>query len=79
MYWAVRDDGKYEIIDGQQRTISVCQYIEGDFSMKVGNIQEVSEFSVATPAKPFRNIIHGRYTSSGNLVLECKITTFDKI
>ena len=24
MYWAVRDDGTFEIIDGQQRTISVC-------------------------------------------------------
>jgi hypothetical protein len=32
MYWAVRNDGNYEIIDGQQRTISVCQYIIGDFS-----------------------------------------------
>lgn len=25
MYWAVREDGNFEIIDGQQRTISVCQ------------------------------------------------------
>ena len=24
MYWAVREDGTYEIIDGQQRTISIC-------------------------------------------------------
>lgn len=32
MYWAVREDGNYEIIDGQQRTISVCQYVIGDFS-----------------------------------------------
>jgi len=32
MYWAVRDDGKYEVIDGQQRTISICQYVEGDFA-----------------------------------------------
>jgi hypothetical protein len=32
MYWAVRGDGSYEVIDGQQRTISICQYIEGDFS-----------------------------------------------
>ena len=32
MYWAVRDDGKFEIIDGQQRTISVCQYIDGVFA-----------------------------------------------
>jgi uncharacterized protein with ParB-like and HNH nuclease domain len=40
MYWAVRDDGNYEIIDGQQRTISVCQYVEGDFSVKVGSFPE---------------------------------------
>lgn len=32
MYWAVRGDGTFEVIDGQQRTISLCQYIQGDFS-----------------------------------------------
>jgi hypothetical protein len=32
MYWAVRSDGTFEIIDGQQRTISVCQYLQSDFS-----------------------------------------------
>ncbi|MBS1585272.1 MAG: DUF262 domain-containing protein [Bacteroidetes bacterium] len=34
MYWAVRDGGGYELIDGQQRTISICQYVAGDFSFK---------------------------------------------
>jgi hypothetical protein len=33
MYWSVRDNGTFEIIDGQQRTISICQYIMGDFSI----------------------------------------------
>ena len=32
MYWSVRGDGNFEVIDGQQRTISVCQYVNGDFS-----------------------------------------------
>jgi hypothetical protein len=32
MYWSVREDGTFEVIDGQQRTISICQFIEGDFS-----------------------------------------------
>lgn len=32
MYWSVRDDGGFEIIDGQQRTLSICKYIKGDFS-----------------------------------------------
>jgi len=34
MYWAVREDGNYEVIDGQQRTISLCQYVKGDFSFE---------------------------------------------
>ena len=34
MYWAVRKDGKFEVIDGQQRTISIAQYVEGDFSFQ---------------------------------------------
>lgn len=33
MYWAVRGDGGYEVIDGQQRTIAVCRYVNGDFSI----------------------------------------------
>ena len=34
MYWAVREDGDFEIIDGQQRTISICQYMMGDFAFQ---------------------------------------------
>jgi len=33
MYWAVREDNGFEVIDGQQRTISICQYVGGDFSL----------------------------------------------
>lgn len=32
MYWSEREDGTFEIIDGQQRTISICQYVNGDFA-----------------------------------------------
>ncbi len=32
MYWAVKSDGDFEVIDGQQRTISISQYINGDFA-----------------------------------------------
>ncbi len=43
MYWAVRKDGDFEIIDGQQRTISICQYVNGDFSvdgLAIHNLQK---------------------------------------
>lgn len=37
MYWAKKEEKEgnleYEILDGQQRTISFCQYLEGDFSI----------------------------------------------
>ena len=32
MYWVKDEDGSYEVLDGQQRTISFCQYVNGDFS-----------------------------------------------
>lgn len=34
MYWVVRDDGTFEVMDGQQRTISICQYVESEFSFE---------------------------------------------
>lgn len=30
MYWAVNPDGTFEVIDGQQRLISICQFITND-------------------------------------------------
>lgn len=40
MYWADRgadfddeDEPRYEVMDGQQRTISVCEYVDGSFSV----------------------------------------------
>jgi hypothetical protein len=33
MYWVVKEDGNFEVLDGQQRTISIGQYVNGDFSL----------------------------------------------
>ena len=33
MYWNKKEDGTFEVLDGQQRTISFCQYMQGDFSI----------------------------------------------
>lgn len=32
MYWVCRDDGRFEVLDGQQRTLSICHYVNGNFS-----------------------------------------------
>jgi len=39
MYWAVQPGETFEVIDGQQRTISICQYVEGDFSIEIDGHQ----------------------------------------
>lgn len=33
MYWICNDDGTYEVLDGQQRTISICEYVDGSYSI----------------------------------------------
>jgi len=33
MYWVKGDDDNFEVLDGQQRTISLCQYVDGDYSI----------------------------------------------
>ena len=45
MYWAVRDDGNFEIIDGQQRTVSICQFVNKEFSVVYGDIPQHRKFN----------------------------------
>lgn len=33
MYWVKTGEDSFEVLDGQQRTISLCQYVNGDFSV----------------------------------------------
>lgn len=33
LYWVKNSDGTFEVLDGQQRTISICQYITGKYSI----------------------------------------------
>lgn len=34
MYWSKVDDNTFECLDGQQRSISICQYVNSDFPVK---------------------------------------------
>jgi hypothetical protein len=35
MYWVKAGDDHFELMDGQQRTISICRYVAGDFSIEI--------------------------------------------
>lgn len=43
MYWSETEDGNYELLDGQQRTLSICQYVNGDFSINSRAFHNLTE------------------------------------
>ena len=47
MYWADLGGGKFEVIDGQQRTLSICQFVAEHFSVRdsSGNALNFTTFS----------------------------------
>lgn len=49
MYWAKTDDISFELIDGQQRTISLCQYVNNQFSIEIDGIPQ--NFDNLSPEK----------------------------
>ena len=42
MYWVRSGDGTFEMLDGQQRTISICQYVTGGFSLDYKSFRSLS-------------------------------------
>lgn len=43
MYWVKNGDNSYEILDGQQRTISICEYVMNNFSVGFRGFVNLSE------------------------------------
>lgn len=43
MYWTDRGDGKFEVLDGQQRTISICMFIHNGFSFEINGSRQIFE------------------------------------
>jgi hypothetical protein len=37
MYWVKNSDDTYEVMDGQQRSISICEYVKGNFGIDTTN------------------------------------------
>ncbi len=44
MYWVVDENENYELLDGQQRTLSICQYVNGDFSVNGRAFHNLTNF-----------------------------------
>ena len=43
MYWIENENGSYEVLDGQQRTISICEYVDGNYSINDRAFQNLTK------------------------------------
>lgn len=43
MYWAVNEDGSYEVLDGQQRTMSICRFLNSNFAIDYHFFSDMSQ------------------------------------
>ncbi|MGL5521780.1 MAG: HNH endonuclease family protein [Metamycoplasmataceae bacterium] len=49
MYWIKNSNSSFELLDGQQRTLSFCHYINGDFSVNgkiFNNLTEIEKYKI---------------------------------
>jgi 5-methylcytosine-specific restriction endonuclease McrA len=46
MYWVKNSEDNFELMDGQQRTVSICQYVNNDFS-----VNDRAFFNLTNPEK----------------------------
>lgn len=76
MYWAVTglesgEGAAYEVLDGQQRTIAICQYVHNEFAVKVDG---TDRFFRNLPTEQQRGIL-----DYGLLVYFCEGSDKDKL
>lgn len=50
IYWVDKEDGTYEVLDGQQRILSICNYIAGNYSV------QSDHFPASAPQQDFPNL-----------------------
>lgn len=55
MYWVKNDDDTFEVLDGQQRTISFCQYVNNGFSIDVNGYPKMFNNLTATEKEQILN------------------------
>lgn len=79
MYWVDKEDGTYEMLDGQQRTLAICNFVSGHFSVNS------DKFPKSVPNQDFPNLLMN-LTDLANQILDyeldiyvCKGTPTEKL
>lgn len=76
IYLAKLDDGKLEVIDGQQRITSICKFVKGQFSVEVseidGNSRKLTYDALAVRREEFDNYELMAFVCEGDNVSKMK-------
>lgn len=76
IYLAKLDDGKLEVIDGQQRITSICKFVKGQFSIEVseidGNSRKLTYDTLAVRREEFDNYELMAFVCEGDNVTKMK-------
>lgn len=65
MYWAVAGN-EFELMDGQQRTVSICQYVHGDFAVEIDGAPRFFNNLTAEKQKQILDYELSVYVCEGN-------------
>lgn len=78
MYFVERDDGTLEVLDGQQRLISICRYAKNQFSTKPPN-NIISQIKSSVTFNVLPSEAKDRFNNYKLNVYVCKGSEKDKI
>jgi hypothetical protein len=66
MYWIKNNDGTFELLDGQQRTISFCSYVHNEYSIEIEGYAKIFDNLTATEKNKILNYPLMIYFCKGN-------------
>ena len=57
MYWSDNGDGTYEMLDGQQRTISICEWLDNNYSIFANHASPLTPYYAHTSDEITNNVL----------------------
>ncbi len=74
MYWSENEDGTYEMLDGQQRTISICDWLDNGYSIFANPASPTTPYYAHTSRE-----ITGKVLDYKLMIYICKGTDTEKL
>lgn len=74
MYWSENEDGTYEMLDGQQRTISICDWLDNGYSIFANPASPTTPYYAHTSREITDNVLDYKL-----MIYICKGTDTEKL